>query len=417
MKLTKTIVDKLKLPTEGQKFYRDDSIKGFGVRVTASGIKAFILEKRINGKVKRITLGRYPHVTVDMARKEVDKLLGKIAIGVDPIAEKKAKKTKAITLQQAFDDYLLARKALKPLTIKDYNRAMLESFDDWRNKKLSDISKDMVVKRHTLVGKRSHSRANLAMRVLRAIFNFAMGEYEDERGRAFILDNPVKRLSHTRAWYRVDRRQTVIKKHELKRWYEAVINVNYERSSAKGDTLRDYLLLIIFTGLRRNEGAKLTWDRIDFKGKTLTIEDTKNHENHTLPLSDFLFDLLASRKAVSESNYVFPGTGKDGYIIEPRKTMAKVMEQSGVQFTLHDLRRTFITIAESLDIPAYALKALLNHKNKDDVTAGYLVFNVERLRRPMQLITDNLLILMGVKPSAEIKQFPAKNLNITKNNL
>ena len=59
-----------------------------------------------------------------------------------------------------------------------------------------------------------------------------------------------------------------------------------------------------------------------------------------------------------------------------------------MHFTLHDLRRTFITIAESLDIPAYALKRLLNHKDSNDVTAGYIVSDVNRLREPMQRITD-----------------------------
>jgi len=61
---------------------------------------------------------------------------------------------------------------------------------------------------------------------------------------------------------------------------------------------------------------------------------------------------------------------------------------SGVECTLHDLRRTFITIAESLDIPGYALKRLLNHKDPNDVTAGYIVSDVGRLRGPMQKITD-----------------------------
>ena len=50
--------------------------------------------------------------------------------------------------------------------------------------------------------------------------------------------------------------------------------------------------------------------------------------------------------------------------------------------------QTFITIAESLDIPGYALKRLMNHKDPNDVTAGYIISDVERLREPMQSITD-----------------------------
>jgi len=71
--------------------------------------------------------------------------------------------------------------------------------------------------------------------------------------------------------------------------------------------------------------------------------------------------------------------------------MKRVVEASGVTFTLHDLRRTFVTVAEGLDIPAYALKRLLNHKMRNDVTAGYIVTDVERLRGPMQQVTDYIL--------------------------
>ena len=82
--------------------------------------------------------------------------------------------------------------------------------------------------------------------------------------------------------------------------------------------------------------------------------------------------------------------------------MAHVINATGIHFTVHDLRRTFITIAESLDIPAYALKRLMNHKMSNDVTAGYIVADVERLRKPMQLITDYILKCMELRESAEI---------------
>ena len=160
--------------------------------------------------------------------------------------------------------------------------------------------------------------------------------------------------------------------------------------------------MILLTGLRRQEAATLKWDQVDLIGKILTVLDTKNRDPHTLPLSNFLHELLMLRKQNQTNEYVFPGTGAAGHIIEPRKQMAKVTQLSDIQFTVHDLRRTFITIAESLDIPAYALKRLLNHKMNNDVTAGYIVADVERLRKPMQLITDYILKCMGVVKSAEI---------------
>lgn len=405
MKITKSVVDKLPIPQSiiknktVQKRYYDEIMKGFGVRVTSGGTRAFFIEKLVNRKLRRITIGRYPELTVEQARRQAQKLLGQIATGIDPIAQRKEEKTKSITLQEVFEAYLVARSELKPLTVMNYHSVMNCVLPDWRNKPLLEITKDMIAKRHREYGEKSKSRANCSMRFLRALFNFAAGAYEDYQGRSYILENPVKRLSHTRSWYRVDRKQTVIKPHQLPGWYQAVMEVKDERKTGKSSMLRDYFLLLLFTGLRREEAIQLTWDRVDFKDKTITITDTKNHCIHVLPLSDYLFDLLKARKLASDPNdkFVFPGNGKTGYNVEPRKVMKKIIESSGVVFTLHDLRRTFITVAESLDISAYALKRLLNHKMKTDVTAGYIIMDVERLRKPMQQITNQLLKLIGLK--------------------
>ena len=94
---------------------------------------------------------------------------------------------------------------------------------------------------------------------------------------------------------------------------------------------------------------------------------------------------------------MFPGTGQGGFLTEPRKQMSKVIEQTNIKFTVHDLRRTFVTIAESLDISAYALKRLLNHKAKGDITTDYIIIDVERLRKPMQMIADFLCQSMPKK--------------------
>ena len=394
MNLTKREVDKLPIPAKtttgqaGQKKYYDDKLKGFGVRVTSGGTRAFFVEKNIKGTLRRITLGRYPELTVEMARTEALKVLNQIAQKIDPIAEKQASKMRAVTLNDVMTDYLKARKSLKPKTIYDYNRILTVAFKDCGNKPLVSITKEKVAQYHDKIGQENgEAYANLAMRVLRALFNFAAGQYEDADGKSLIIENPVKRLSQTRAWYRVERRRTFIKAHELADWYKGIQAVTNE-------TLRDYLCFILFTGLRRQEAAQLSWEQVDLTGKTLTILDPKNREQHTLPLSDYLYDLLARRRKSATNQYVFAGTGAAGHIIEPRKQMAKVIESTGIAFTVHDLRRTFITLAESLDIPAYALKRLLNHKSSD-ITESYIGMDAERLRKPMQLITDFLLKSMN----------------------
>lgn len=387
MRITKSFVDKIELPPPtangktSQAFYRDTAISGFGLRVTSGGAKSFIVEKRINGKVKRVTLGRYGNITVEQARKEAMRFLGEVATGKDPISEKKSHSIRQTTLLEAFEDYLRTRKDLKASTVHDYQRSVNGPFADWKNKALTDITKDMVELRHHTLGQRSKARANNAMRVLRAIFNHAMSKFEDSQGNPILVTNPVNRLSQTRAWYKVERRQTLIKAHQLAAWYAATQKLNNE-------TTRDYLHLLLFTGLRRSEASRLMWADVDFNDQTMTITETKNHQTHTLPLSDYLLELLQRRYDNKASPYVFPAETERGYLIEPRTAVKRVSDLSGVPFTLHDLRRTFITIAESLDIPAYALKRLLNHKDPNDVTAGYIVSNVGRLREPMQKITN-----------------------------
>ncbi|MEP6880145.1 MAG: integrase family protein, partial [Nitrosospira sp.] len=375
-----------------QIFYRDSEIKGFGLRV-GTGSKVYIAEGKVNNKTVRVTIGRHGIFTAEQARQEAKNILGMIARGINPNDVDKAKRARSVTLSEAFQAYLKARSSLKPRTIYDYKRLMGTYLADWQNKPLVEISKDMIEHKHREIGARSPAQANLTMRFVRAILNFAIGQYEDSAGNPIITDNPIKRLSQTRSWYRVDRRNTVIKAHDLPAWLKAVHNLTDDTVGPNRELIRDYLLLLLFTGLRREEGLSLTWKQVDLKAKTLTLPDPKNRQPHVLPLSDFLYTLLTRRYAQTgkSSPFVFPGDGIKGYLNEPGKQMKRVTAESGVAFTLHDLRRTFITVAESLDISAYAVKRLANHKMANDVTAGYIIGDVERLRIPMQRITDFLI--------------------------
>jgi len=391
-KLTKSVVDTIPYPETGQTFYRDSEIKGFGLRV-GTGSKVYIAEGKVNNKTVRVTIGRHGIFTAEQARQEAKNILGMIARGINPNDVDKAKRARSVTLAEAFQAYLKSRSSLKPRTIYDYKRLMGTYLADWQNKPLVEISKDMIEHKHREIGTRSPAQANLTMRFVRAILNFAIGQYEDSAGNPIITDNPIKRLSQTRSWYRVDRRNTVIKAHDLPAWLKAVHNLTDDAVGPNRELIRDYLLLLLFTGLRREEGLSLTWQQVDLKAKTLTLPDPKNRQAHVLPLSDFLYTLLMRRYAETgkSSPFVFPGDGIKGYLNEPGKQMRRVTAESGVAFTLHDLRRTFITVAESLDISAYAVKRLANHKMANDVTAGYIIGDVERLRIPMQRITDFLI--------------------------
>lgn len=147
-----------------------------------------------------MSLGRYGELTVEEARKQAQKIMGQIAQGIDPVAEKRVAKMRVVTLEEVLGEYLRNRKSLKTKTSYDYKRVLNVAFSDWCNKPLTFITKDQVAKQHEKLGNmRGEAYANLAMRLLRALFNFAMSQYEDAQGRSLIIENPVKRLSQTRA--------------------------------------------------------------------------------------------------------------------------------------------------------------------------------------------------------------------------
>ncbi len=394
-------VERLHAPTKGQRFLRDNELKGFIVRVTARGSKSFCLEKRINGRNVRKTIGAYPDLSVENARRQAHIWLGMLAEGKNPFKDDDDQARVKLTLDHVFDDYIKARKSLKPRTAEDYQQMIKRAFRDWRNRSLSEITKAMVQQRHRWLGRRNGPHyANNALRLLRALYNFAAAAYDDTEGHPLIPVNPVNVLTQTRAWYPKVRRRSVITRAQLPAWYEAVLALRKQLKNPKkpeqapdpdAALVSDYLLLLLFTGLRRNEAASLRFDQIDFIDRTLLIPDTKNGEPLTLPLSDYLIELLEHRALETVGAFAFPGGGKLGHLIEPKRQVNRVIKASGVPFMLHDLRRTFITVAESLDLSHYAIKRLVNHKISGDVTAGYVVHDVGRLREPMQRITDRLL--------------------------
>lgn len=165
---------------------------------------------------------------------------------------------------------------------------------------------------------------------------------------------------------------------------------------AEPEHARHFLLVALFTGMRRAEIARMRWENVDLAGRLIHLPTTKNGDPLDLPMSGFLADLLAERqKSAGDGEWVFPGFGHDRHMNEIKRFLDRVEAGSGVKFTCHDLRRTFITVAESLDIPHYALKRLLNHRADSDVTGGYIVINAERLRAPVERVAAKILELAG----------------------
>lgn len=380
MKITEAFITKIN-GTGKLVFYFDTELKGFGIYVTPKNVKSYFVKGRVNGKQVKTAISPCNVMKLKDARLEAQKILSGMKHGVNPQQEKREKKLAGISLGEVFDEYLKERKSLKPGTVVTYRKLLNYHLSDWLSKPITEITPDMVSARHDKITKLSgKAPANNVMRTLRAIYNYARVITENK-----IPDNPVKRLTAAKSWHKIARRDTLITTYELPKWYDAVIHV-------EDSGQRDYLLLLLFTGLRREEAAQLKWDDVDLSARTLKVIDTKNGKPHVLPLPNYLLKLFEDRKHIQtgESSYVFPGQGKRGYISKPNRAIRKITEKTGIDFCLHDLRRTFSTIAEN--IVSYAeLKRLLNHSTENDVTQGYLIISTEKLRAPMERISKTIL--------------------------
>jgi len=165
-------------------------------------------------------------------------------------------------------------------------------------------------------------------------------------------------------------------------------------------THRDYLLTLLFTGLRRREAAELQWPEVDFTERVIRLpaKRTKAGRRLDLPMTDFVRDLLVARRGLGDDGpFVFGADSRSRHIEEPKFPLQRVAEASGITVSAHDLRRTYVTIAENSDISPLALKALINHSLGKDVTSGYVQMTVDRLRAPAQRVCNRLKELCGIE--------------------
>ena len=248
--LTKKLVDKLELPAKGQpqQLYYDETLKGFGLRLTP-GSKTYFAEDRVNGKTRRVSIGAHGTFTPESARIEAQRLLLSMAHGVDPQEQKRHEKAQVITLSEIFDKYRGSRK-LAPKSLTIYTEALNRCVPDWLDKPITAISRDMVEKRLTQLANKNGTKgpgkaqAGQVYRLLRSMFKFAIEEFESE-SEPIIAVNPTNRLSRGRAWTENPRRQTCIQRHELKKWFAGVMDLG------ENNPMRDYFILCLLTGLRR----------------------------------------------------------------------------------------------------------------------------------------------------------------------
>lgn len=427
IRVTESFTKSVPLATKGQVVFRDRKLKGFQL-VVGRQSKTYVAQRTIRGRPElgepRITIGRVGEIPFDEALDKAHQLLGQMSRGVDPreAARKEKAASQSVTLAEAWKMYqqFLKEQNRSPTTIQGYEGCM-RYLADWENRPLEGITRKEVVDKHRQIaadvaaGKFSevttkkgttykkprteqHGRttANACMRFFRAVYSYTAGIFET------LPQNPCIALK--RQWFPEKRRRSALAVDQLKDWWPEV--------QALGEARRTWWTMALFTGLRRTTISEMKWADVDLERKVVHIPKPKGGEDaaFSLPLTDYLIEILKARKEQHDkvatekhmAPWVFEAFSASGHITAPE-----------VKFKIapvapHDMRRLFATVAEGCDLGHYPLKLLLNHAVKDDITGRYIQGDVERLRVPMQRVTDRLRDLCEPQDEDKVVAFKGK---------
>jgi len=388
---TKATIEALPIPEKGWTYYYDLKVQGLGIGVGATGKKSFILYRKINGRPERITLGRYPDLAIEQARGKASELNADIAEGKSPADRLRAAK-REMTLNDLFQEYMERRAAFnrRPDKPKATYRLYLS---DWSNRKLSTIRHEEVDRLHKKIG-RSNGQvtANIVLKLLHVMFNKAINEWRIWKG-----ESPA----HGIAKFPEQSRDRFLQSDELPRFFQAV-------EEEENETIRDYVLISLLAGARKSNVLAMRWQDINFERAEWRIEVTKNGTPQTVALSPEAIEILQNRKPSDGAIFVFPGSGKAGHLMEPKKGWKRILERAGIDnLRIHDLRRTLGSWQAKTGASLAIIGKSLNHKNQN-TTAIYARLDLDPVRDSVNKATSAMMQAAGLKGGADVMQLKKK---------
>lgn len=413
--LTLAITRDAKAPTKGDYILWDATTRGFGLRIYSTGAKIWIAQKKLGKRPVRVHLGRFKDMTLNKAREEAEDALNKIRKGIDPNLEKrqqtreteKAREREKITIGFAFERYAAFQsgkdeddgeaKAKGPRasanTLRDLENAKRRLKDGalWKLP-LEEVDGKALLKEYGRLCRASNSKkasnggktaAGRIFRYLRAAFNKAARDY-----KLNIPDYPFQAFGESeKGWQTAPARATIVADSEgdLGRWWVAVEALRERTDPRAKDaaTIADWLQVALLLGGRKTESLSIKWEDIELGRGVGSFKNTKSGREHFFPIAPYVRSILERRKKANEnsaepSEYVFPAsrTGwkshKRTHIKEPKTAMASVKQASGISFSAHDLRRTFGTLLNELNVGDYTLRKALNHAPNDVASRHYI---------------------------------------------
>ena len=408
LKLTAASVKQRCAPAETGKpaFYWDTELRGFGVKVTPHS-KTFVLQKDVNGRSKRVTIGRFGEWTVDEARKYARELVVQMVKGIDPNEEKRSSREKGVTLDEAIEMHLAAMRAKKcaPRSMATIREECERHLSDWLRRPLSSVTRNECATRHERITERNgRYAANRALQHFRTVYNTANRRMEG------LPPNPVIGVTFNK----VKRRREPISWADLPAWKARVDGI-------QNPIRRDLQLFLLFTGLRSLDARTVQWRHVNL-GDTPRMVDgvgippgcirrpkPKGGEDRafTVPVSGAVLELLRRRQEENhrlypnDGGWVFPSTDREGRVVHVAQAKEQRYDDLGRKVGFlpspHRLRDTFASAAHVARVHPLDLKILMNHTLAagDDVTEGYIRPSVEHLRGCAEQIAAFLLGRMG----------------------
>ncbi len=391
-RITDKLVRELALPGKGNAIIYDNRVSGFGIRVTAGGVKSFVLTYRnTEGRERRLTIGRYGEWTVELARKHAGDLKRKISLGDDPLADRIKIRT-APTVNDLADRYIEDHLPRKRPSSQASDRGMIARIIRPRlgTRKVAAVSHADIDKLHRDMGVATPYQANRCLALLSKMFNLAIRW-------GWRVDNPCRGVER----FQEEKRKVYLSTEEIGRLTKALDEYPDQQPA-------NVVRLCLLTGCRLGEALGAKWADLDIDGGTWTKPGatTKQKTEHHVPLSAAAVVLLsgileAAPKAedgTTGSPWVFPGRGSAehlGNIKHPWPAIRKAAGLEGVR--LHDLRHSFAAVLASAGASLPMIGALLGHTNAETTLRYVHLFD-----DPLRKLADQMgHVVTGIK-SAEV---------------
>jgi integrase len=250
----------------------------------------------------------------------------------------------------------------------------------WDDRRISDISAAEVLKlQQKIAQEHGQIEANRSLELLRAVFNKA-------QRWGIAKDNPAVGFDR----FREIRRDRFLSDDELRRLNAAL--------SEESEPWRSYFSLLLLLGVRRSELAGARWADIDFDSQTLRLTRTKSGEPRLAPLPRAAVELFHRLPSFGSSEYVFPGTGKTGHLVEVKGAWRRLCRKAGLtDVTIHDLRRTVGSRMAIAGVNLPTIGHVLGHLNLN-ATQIYARLDIEAARRALEANAQTLPLSLPVAP-------------------